>query len=71
MACLDKAGCLSWSCNGVELVKVVDYCGSVADSLRNGLVVRLPFCGALPLSGEEWEGELCGKLNLDLPDSKH
>jgi hypothetical protein len=52
MACLDKAGCLDWSCRGVELVKVVDYRGSVAGTLGNGLVVRLPFRGLFHWTGK-------------------
>ena len=59
MACFNKAGCLCWSCSGVELVKVVDYCGPVAGALWNCLVVRLPFCGALPLCSKKWEVEFC------------
>jgi hypothetical protein len=60
MACLDKARCLSWSYHDVELVKVVDYRESVAGALGNGLVVRLPFRGALLLGGEEREVEFRG-----------
>lgn len=42
--------------SGVKLMKVVDYCGSVAGRL----VVPLLFCRALPLGGEGWEVGFCG-----------
>ena len=37
------------------MMKVVDYCRSVAGSLRDRLVMRWPFRRSLPLSGEERE----------------
>jgi hypothetical protein len=60
MACFNKARDLVGSCSGVELVQIIDYSASIAGALRNRLVVRLPFRGALPLGSEEWEVEFCG-----------